>query len=91
MKIWFDNGFNIMEGKVHSPLKGCPNIFQSKGHFIVCEGTLRTNEISFMLVFRFYLNLIVSRETIHKREHFTSRTSIYNLVYKWHGIVVLRT
>ena len=80
-----------MEGKFHFSLKGSPDIFQTKGHFLVREGTPRTNESSFMLVFRFYLNLIVSEETIHKREHFTSHASIYNLVYKWRGIVVLRT
>ena len=62
IKVWFNNGFNIMEGKVHSTLKGCPDIFQSKGHFLVREGTPRTNESSFMLVFEFYLNLIVSEK-----------------------------
>ena len=90
IKVRFDKGFNIMKGKIHCPLKGIPNIFQSKGNFLVREGTPRTNESCFMLVFRFNLNLIISRETIHKRKEFTPRASINNLVYKWRGIVVLR-
>ena len=44
-----------------------------------------------MLVFRFDLDLIVARETIHKRKHLTSHTCIYDLVNKWCGVVVLRT
>ena len=87
----FDNVFYVMKSKVHSPLKGSPSIFQSKGHFLIRKCTPRANESSFMLVFRFYLNLIISGETIHKRKHLTSRTCIYDLVYKWCGIVVLRT
>ena len=90
MKVWFDNGFNVMKGKVHGSLKGCPYIFQSKGHFSIRECTPRTNE-SFMLVFRFDLDLIVDGETIHKREHLTPRTCIYDLVNKWCGVIVLRT
>ena len=32
IKVRFDNGLNIMKGKIHCPLKGCPSIFQSKWH-----------------------------------------------------------
>ena len=91
IKVGFDNGFNVMKGKIHCPLKGCPSIFQSKGHFIIREGTPRKNESCFMLVFWFYLNFIIFGETIHKRKDFTSHASINNLIYKWHGIVVLKT
>ena len=64
IKVGFDNGFNIMKGKIHFPLKGFPNIFQSKGHFSIRECTPRENKSSFMLVFRFDLDLIVAGETI---------------------------
>ena len=73
------------------PTERLPQYFSIQRDFFVCEGTPRTNESSFMLVFWFYLNLIVSRETIHKRENFTSCSTIYNLIYKWCGIVFLRT
>ena len=79
-----------MEGNILFPLKGIPCIFQSKGNFLVREGTPRTYESCFMLVFWFNLDLIIYRETIHKRKDFTSRASINNLIYKWCGVVVLR-
>ena len=52
IKVGFDNGFNVMKGKIHCPLKGFPCIFQSKGNFLVREGTPRANESCLMLVFR---------------------------------------
>ena len=76
IKVGFDNGLNIMKGKIHYPLKGCPNIFQSKGHFFVREGIPRENESGFMLVFRFYLNLIISGETINKKTSLPAQVSI---------------
>ena len=90
IKVWFDNGFNIVKRKVHGSLKGFPCIFQSKGHFSIRECTPRENKSSFMLVFWFDLDLIVARETIHKREYFTTRTCSYDLINKWCGVIVLR-
>ena len=80
-----------MEGKIHCPLKGSPCIFQSKGNFSISECTPRENKSSFMLVFRFDLDLIVAGETIHKREYLTTRTCIYDLINKRCRVVVLRT
>ena len=91
IKVGFDNGFNVMKGKFYCPLKGFPNIFQSKGHFLVREGTPRTNERCFMLVFRFNMNLIIPIETIHKRKDFSPYTSINDMINEGHGIVVLGT
>ena len=90
IKVGFNNGFYVMKSKVHGSLKGCPCIFQSKGNFSIRKCTPRANESSFMLVFRFDLDLIVAGETIHKREHLTPRTCIYDLVNKWCGVIVLR-
>ena len=90
-KVGFDNGFNVVKGKIHFPLKGFPNIFQSKGHFLVWKCTPRIDESCFMLVFQFNLDFIIFEETIHKRKDFTSCTSINNLIYKWRGVVVLST
>ena len=91
IKVGLDNGFYIVKSKVHGSLKGCPYIFQSKGHFSIRECTPRENKSSFMLVFRFYLDLIVAGETIHKREYLTTRTCIYDLINKRCRVVVLGT
>ena len=66
IKVGLNNGFYVVKSKVHGSLKGSPSIFQSKGHFSIRECTPRENETSFMLVFRFDLDLIVAGETIHK-------------------------
>ena len=66
IKVGFDNGFNVMKEKIHFLLKGCPYIFQSKGHFLVHEGTSRIDKSCFVLVFWFNLDLIIPGETIHK-------------------------
>ena len=34
IKVRLENGFSVMEGKFHFPLKGSPCIFQSKGIFL---------------------------------------------------------
>ena len=64
--------------------------FNPKGIFLYTKVPQGQMKVFFMLVFLFNLDLIISRETIHKWENFTSRANIYNLIYKWSGIVVLR-
>ena len=86
----FNNGFNFMKGEIHCPLKGCPCIFQSKGNFLVREGTPRTNKCCFILVFQFNLDLIIPRETIHKQKDFTPYTCINDLIYEWCRVSILR-
>ena len=43
-----------------------------------------------MLVLKFNLYLIISKKSVHKREHLATCTLIQNLIYKWCGEVVLR-
>ena len=83
--------FNIVESKVHFSLKDIPSIFQTKGNFLVCEGTPWKNKICFLLVFLLDLDLIVSRKTIHKQKNLATHTNINNLIYKGRGVVFLGT
>ena len=91
IKVWLNNIFNIMEGKIHCSLKGSTCSFQSKWNFFVREGTPWTNKIHFMFFFHCNLDLIVLGKTIHKRKNFTTRTSINDLIYKRCGVIVLGT
>ena len=91
IQIWLDKIIDVVEGKVHYLLKGCSEIFQTEWHFLVHEGTPRTNKSRFMLVFWLDLDLIISEKSIHKRKYFATRTRINDLIYKGSGVVVLGT
>ena len=66
IKISLNNFLNIMECVRHGPLESGSNIFKDEGHFLVIEGTPRINESSVMLIFRFDLDLVVAKESIHE-------------------------
>ena len=66
IKINLDNLLEIMECVRHGPLKSGSNIFKAEGHFLIGEGTPRTNESCLMLIFGFDLDLVVVRVSIHK-------------------------
>jgi len=51
--------FEVMERKMHGPLKGHSNIFETKRHLLISECTQRKDESSFVLVFRLDLYLIL--------------------------------
>ena len=55
------------------------------------EGSPRTNECRFVLVVGQYVDLVVTGETVHKREDFTTGTIIDNLIDEGSWIVVLWT
>jgi hypothetical protein len=69
-------------------LKISSNIFQTKRHLSIRECTPQTNERGFLLVFRFYLYLIVSRKTIYERKSLVACAFIDYLVNKWRGEIV---
>jgi hypothetical protein len=50
----------VMERKIHGPLKCGSNIFETKRNFTICECTLWADECHFLLVFGFDLDLIIS-------------------------------
>ena len=51
IQVSFDDMLYIMEGKIHFPLEGSSDIFQTKGNFLIHEGSTRKNEGFLMLVF----------------------------------------
>ena len=66
IKISLNDLLNIMECIRHGPLESGSNIFKSEGHFLVSQGTPRTNESRLILIFGFDLDLVVARESIHE-------------------------
>jgi hypothetical protein len=72
--------FEVVERKIHGPLKSSSNISQTKRHLLISECTPQKNESGFVFVFRLDLYLIVSQKTIHERKGFTTYTFIDYLV-----------
>jgi hypothetical protein len=83
--------FEVVERKIHGPLKSSSIIFQTKKHLLISEFTLWKNESGFVLVFGFDLYLIVSKKTIHERKCLATCAFIDYLVNKWHGEIILWT
>ena len=50
-------------------LISCVDVFQPKRHNLVAEGAPLCDEDGFLHIFRFHLDLIITRETIHEREY----------------------
>ena len=91
VKISFHNSSDIMESVRHSLLEGSSSIFEVEGHFLIGEGAPRADESCFVLIFGLDLDLVISRESIHKREDLISRIVIQYLINEWHGIIVFKT
>ena len=66
IQIHFDNYFEIMKIQGHSLLKGGSRIFNTERILLIFKRTPRKNKCSFMLIVGFDMNLIISRQTIHK-------------------------
>jgi hypothetical protein len=56
----------IMKDVGHGSLESSTDIFESEGHDAIRKGTPRGCKRDFVLICWIDLNLIVSRETIHK-------------------------
>lgn len=89
IKISFNNFIYVMKSIWHGLLECGSNIFKTKRNFPICKSPPRTDEGSFMLIFRFYLNLVVFEETIHKGKLFIPSTIIDNLINEGCGIIFL--
>jgi hypothetical protein len=81
----------IMKRIIHSTLKSCTSVLQTKRKFSIGKSTPRTNKSSVMLILGNNVDLIISGETIHEREDFTSGTIIDDLIDKRGGKVVFWT
>jgi hypothetical protein len=82
IKIRFHNPGDAMECIRHSPIESGSNIVKAKRHFPRGKGAPRADEGSFVLIFRFDLDLILPGESVHKGEDFISRTVIQDLINK---------
>ena len=80
VKISFHKLSDIMESERHGPLEGSSSIFEVEGHFPVGEGAPREDESCFVLIVRLDLDLVVSKESIHKGEDLISKTVIHYLI-----------
>jgi hypothetical protein len=61
-----DDARNIMENIGHGLLKLSTDILESKRHDVTSKGTPRGSKSDFILIYWMDLDLIISRETIHK-------------------------
>ena len=91
VKISFHNSSDIMESIRHSPLEGSSSIVEAERHFPIGEGAPRADEGYLVLIFGLDLDLVISRESIRKRENFISRTIIQYLINERRGIIFFRT
>jgi hypothetical protein len=81
--------FEVVERKIHGPLKSSSDIFQTKRHLLIIECTPQTNERGFVLVFGLYIYLILSGKNIHERKDLAAYAFIKNLVDKWSGEIII--
>jgi hypothetical protein len=91
VKISLHNLSDVMESVRHSPLEGGTSIFEAESHFPIGKSAPRANEGCLVLIFRFDLDLVVPRESIHKGEYFISKIVIQYLFNEGCGIIVFRT
>ena len=91
VKISFHSPSDVMESVRYSPLEGGSSIFKAERHFPIGESAPRADEGCLVLIFRFDLDLVVPKESIHKGEDFISRIVIQYLINEQRGIIVLRT
>jgi hypothetical protein len=80
-----------MEGIRHSTLKSGTSVLETERKFPIGKSSPRTNESGFVLILRNNIDLIISGETIHQREDFTSSAIIDNLIDEGGRKVVFRT
>ena len=73
---------NIMKSIRHRTLESGTGIFKIERYLLISEGAPRTNESCLMLVCGGYVDLVVTRESIHKRINLTSYAVIDKLINK---------
>lgn len=91
IEVSLDNPCDVMKCIRHGPLEIGPIIFKARRHFPIREGAPRLNEGGLMLIFKLDLDLIITRESIHKGEYFIPSAIIQDLINEWCRIVIFRT
>ncbi|PKI41847.1 hypothetical protein CRG98_037752 [Punica granatum] len=59
---------HVVKERDHSPLIGCPNVFEIEGYDLITKGALHCDESCLGLVLFGHPDLIIPRETVHERE-----------------------
>ena len=80
---------DIVESIRHHTLKSSADIFEAEGELFISKGAPGTDEGRLVLINRSNVNLVVTREAVHKRIYLAARTLINELINEWRGVVVL--
>ena len=81
---------HIMEQGYHGSLVSHPNILQTEWHDIIGISSPMSGERCFGFVFFSHIDLIVTRESIHKGEEHVGRGVINQGIDVWQGRIILR-
>jgi len=76
IQVRLDNVANIMKHIGHFPLKRGPRIFEAERELLVYKCTPWADEGCLLLVRWCDIDLVVTRETVHKGKYLTSDTFI---------------
>ena len=79
-----------MEQVYHGSLVSCTGIRQIEWHDVVGISSPISGERHFGFVPLSHLNLIITRESIHKGEEYVGRDVIYQGIDIWQGKIILR-
>src|SRR3954468_7046161 len=71
---------HIMEQGYHCTLICCPCVFQTERHYLVTKSPPRCCECCLLHVFWCHLDLIVTGEAIHEREHFALCGTVHQCI-----------
>jgi len=80
-----------MECIRHRALEGSTGVLQTERELFVSESAPQTDKGGFVLISWRDINLVITRETVHKRVYLTSGTLINELVNEGCGVVILGT
>ena len=70
----------FVEAVCHGVLEGGSNVFQAKGHDLICECAPWGCECHLIMVFFLDLDLVISRKTVHEGKEFMSGACIDDLI-----------
>ena len=82
---------NIMKGIRHRALEGGTDILEMERELFISESTPQTDKGGLVLIRWCNINMVISRETVHKRIYLTFGTLINELVNEGCGVVIFWT
>lgn len=81
----------VMENVCHGPLECGTSILEDEWHNTVSESTPWGSKCGLVLILRAYLDLVVSRESIHQGEGYMADKRIHYLIDKRCQKIIFRT